>query len=317
MAEKQTWSAEDRERARDPLSGIHSWYAGEEIHWLMPVRPGDQLSVRRFLKDYLEKRSSFAGRTMLEVKRTEYRNQRGELVVVSDEKTIRWGRQKTWGERTKYADYQRPTYTAEEIRRLDEQYEREVRRGDAMRYWEDVEVGDELPPLLKGPITLTDMLNWSMGAGLAMLYQGAHRLAYQWRKAHPKAYIPNSQGAPDMIEAVHWDDDMARKTGNPYAYDYGEQRIAWLAHLVTDWMGDDGWLLSLDSQVRRFVYIGDTVWVRGKVVDKAVVDGQHQVEVEVYAQDQRGEVTAPGRARVLLPSRSGGAVKLPPKIDLS
>ena len=316
--EPRDWSKEDSFRARDPLSGIHSWYVGETIHWLRPIYPGDQLFARRFRQDFLEKRSSFTGgRAVIEVVRQEFRNQRGELVVVADEKEFRGGRQKKWGERTKYAHYERQSYTPEDLERLDRAYDAEARRGGSPRYWEDIVPGDELPPLVKGPITVTDMVNWKMGGGLAMLFHGAHRLAYQWRKAHPRAYVTNADGIPDIAESVHWDEHIARLTGNPYPYDFGEQRVAWLTHLITEWMGDDAWLLSLESQVRRFVYIGDTVWIKGEVADKEVSDGEYRVTINVKAEDHRNEVTAIGTATVLLPSRAKGPVTLPPKLDLA
>ncbi len=315
--EAREWSEEDRARARDPLSGIHSWYVGETIHWLRPIHPGDRLSARRFRQDFVEKRSSFTGgRAVIEVVRQEYRNREGDLVVVADEKEFRGGRQKKWGERKKYAHYERPSYSPEDIEDLDRAYDSETRWGSAPRYWEDVAVGDELPPLVKGPLTVTDMVNWKMGGGLAMLFHGAHRLAYQWRKAHPRGYVRNADGVPDIAESVHWDEHIARLTGNPYPYDFGEQRVAWLAHIVTDWMGDDGWLLSLESQVRRFVYIGDTVWIRGQVVEKATSDSERRVTINVRAEDQRREVTAIGTATALLPSRAAGPVSLPPKLTL-
>ena len=34
--ELRDWTEEDRVNSRDPLSGIHSWYVGETIHWLRP-----------------------------------------------------------------------------------------------------------------------------------------------------------------------------------------------------------------------------------------------------------------------------------------
>ena len=308
-------SPEERERARDPLSGIHSWYSGDTMHFLRPIRPGDRLVSRRYREDFIEKHSEFAGRTVIEVVRTEYRNQHDDLAVVSDMKTIRGGRQRRWGERKKYAEITGQTYTTEDIKDIDAHYEGESRRGATPRYWEDVSVGEEIAPLVKGPLTVTDIMNWNMGYGIAMPYHGAHRLAYQWRRDHPLAYINNSAGIPDLIEAVHWDDEFARKTGNPIAYDYGAQRIAWLAHGITNWMGDDGWLLTLDCQLRRFGYHGDTVWIRGEVTDARVRAGEHIVELAVRAVDQRQRLTALGQATVLLPSREHGPVTLPSKLD--
>ena len=301
---------DEREAARDPLSGIHSWYSGDTIRFLRPIYPADRLLARRFRQDYIEKNSEFAGRMVMEVIRTEYQNQRGEQVVVSDQKTIRGGRQRQWGERKKYADITRQTYTPEDIDRIYASYDQEERRGDSPRYWEDVDLDVEIVSVAKGPLTVTDIMNWNMGYGIAMQFHGANRLAYQWRKAHPKAYLPNSAGIPDLIEAVHWDDQFAQRTGNPMAYDYGAQRIAWLAHGITNWMGDDGWLWSLDCQIRRFGYHGDTVYIKGRVVEKGMQEGLSKADLDVWAEDQRGRVTAMGRAVVLLPSREHGPVTL-------
>ena len=52
---------------------------------------------------------------------------------------------------------------------------------------------------------------------------------------------------------------------NPACYDYGRMRETWLIHLCTDWMGDDAWLWKLDCQFRKFNYVGDTHWIRGRV----------------------------------------------------
>ena len=315
IASKVEWTLEERERARDGLSGIHAWYSGDTIHFLRPIYPGDRLTARRYFADLIEKRSQFAGRTVIEVERTEYRNEQGELVLVANQKAIRGGRQRQPGERTKYAHLERQRYTPDDIERIDADYELEERRGATPRYWEDVTVGEEITPVVKGPLTVTDIMNWNMGSGIALQYQGAHRLAYQWRSKHPRAYMPNSHGVPDLIEAVHWEEEFGRRTGNPTAYDYGAQRIAWLGHGITNWMGDDGWLRTLDCEIRQFVYHGDTTWIKGKATGKEVRGADHIVEFDVWAEDQRGRITAPGHAVVLLPSRERGPVTLPPDLD--
>ena len=84
-----------------------------------------------------------------------------------------------------------------------------------------------------------------------------------------------------------------------------------MMQLVGNWAGDDGWLFRHSDQIRKFNYIGDTSWVHGKVVGKRV-DGVHRiVDLEVWIENQRGEVTAPGQASVLLPSREAGPVTVP------
>ena len=88
-------------------------------------------------------------------------------------------------------------------------------------------------------------------------------------------------------------------------------RDCWLSHLVTDWMGDDGWLVSQTSQIRKFNYMGDSHVLTGEVVDKRVEDRRCLVEIEMRGTNQRGVVTCPGKATVALPSREYGPVLLP------
>jgi hypothetical protein len=88
-------------------------------------------------------------------------------------------------------------------------------------------------------------------------------------------------------------------------------RTAWLAHVVTNWMGDDAWLWRLENQLRSFNFLGDTHWCTGVVESKEIRDGHHVVTLALTATNQRGEVTAPGTAVVILPSRQNGPVVLP------
>jgi hypothetical protein len=77
-------------------------------------------------------------------------------------------------------------------------------------------------------------------------------------------------------------------------------------------MGDDAWLWKLDCEFRRFNYVGDTHWMRGRVARKLLVDGNRPaVELEIWGENQRGEATTPGHATILLPSREHGDVRLP------
>ena len=114
------------------------------------------------------------------------------------------------------------------------------------------------------------------------------------------------------MQRVHWDPEFARRSGNPTTFDYGRMRETWLIHLCTDWMGDDAWLWKLDCEFRRFNYVGDTQWLRGTVTRKYLAEGDRPaVDLDLVAENQRGEVTTPGHATILLPSREHGPVRLP------
>ena len=114
---------------------------------------------------------------------------------------------------------------------------------------------------------------------------------------------PDQLGIPQGPIRVHWDDDFARRVGVSGAYDFGPQRIAWLAHLLTDWMGDDGFLKALSARVVRFNVWGDVQFVKGKVVDKCITDSGGIVKIEVWAVNQRDEITAQGQGEVQLPRK--------------
>ncbi|MGE0714294.1 MAG: hypothetical protein AB7P02_02530 [Alphaproteobacteria bacterium] len=136
----------------------------------------------------------------------------------------------------------------------------------------------------------------------------AHERAERYRKRHPAdAYVDPDTGAQDHPARGHTQEYMAHEVGMPGGYDVGLQRISWLGQLMTNWMGDDGFLRRLNATLRRPNVFGDVSWCRGKVVDKRVEEGDHLVDLEVWTQNQLGEVTTKGVATVLLPARGKGA----------
>ena len=149
----------------------------------------------------------------------------------------------------------------------------ESRRGAEPRFWEDVEVGDEVGPMVKGPLTVTDMVCWHVGMGMGLYGVRALDLAARNRRRIPRFFHRDEQNVPDVMQRVHWDPEFARKSGNPTTFDYGRMRETWLVHLCTNWMGDDAWLWKLDCEFRGFNYVGDTQWLRGTVAEKFLADG--------------------------------------------
>ena len=175
------------------------------------------------------------------------------------------------------------------------------RRGAETRYVEDVSAGDEIPAVTKGPYTATTAIAYLLGWG--GLYVRAHGDAFDLFERHPALGIPNEHGVPEPPERVHWDPDLARRVGVPGAYDYGPERISWLGHAVTDWMGDDGFLRRLMVQVRRHNVLGELVTCGGRV--RSVDNPSGIVEIELLATNQDGHESARGVAEVKLPRRGG------------
>jgi acyl dehydratase len=299
------------ELRRPSFRGIHVFVSGSSTDFYRPVYPGDTLYQFQGFEDVELKESEFAGRSLIITRAHVRMNQRAEVVSVSRVIVIHTERHESKG-RNKYAGIEPARYSDADIAEIDAIYAAESRRGGAKRHWEDVSVGDTTGTTAKGPLTVTDMIVFHAGGyGFTPYAPAAGRLAYQNRKRIKPFYIPNEFGVPDVAQRVHWDNAWARSVGVPMAYDYGMLRDCWLTHHLTDWMGDDGWLVQHSSQMRRFNYVGDTHLITGEVVGKRVAAGMHFVDLELRGTSQRDEVTCPATATVALPSREADSVALP------
>jgi acyl dehydratase len=296
---------------RPSFRGIHVFVSGSTWTWYRPIHAGDRLFSFGGTESVVEKESEFAERSVFITYASVKMNQRGEIVAISRTLAIHTER-KTAREKGKYAAIEPATYTDEDIAAIDEIYAAEHVQGAETRWWEDVAVGDVITPMAKGPLTGTDMIVFHAGGyGFVPYAPCSNRIAYENRRRIAPFYVKNEHGVPDVAQRVHWDSAWAQAIGNPMAYDYGVMRDCHLSQFVTDWMGDDGWLVSQTSEIRKFNYVGDTHTFTGEVVDTRVEDGLHLVDIEMRGTNQRGVVTCPGNATVALPSREGGPVVLP------
>ncbi|WP_312163998.1 MaoC family dehydratase N-terminal domain-containing protein [Phenylobacterium sp.] len=299
--------------------GVGRYNVGARWRLFKPMRPGDQLYHDLSVDDVqVKESSSFSGRrTVLERYRHLYVNRNGEPVAVRYESFVNAerGGSKEVG---KHAHLSRHVYNKEEMAEIDRLYAAEQRRGAEPRWWEDVCVGDELVPVVKGPFGLVEVICTHMGWGLGSTYGGGP-LRYGWkmRKKMPNFYSEDRYGVPSSMMRVHWDADRAQDLGLPAPYDYGQMRTNWSAHLVTNWMGDDAWISALESEVRMFNFHGDTTVMSGRVADKRIEGNDRIVDIDVRGTNQRQEVTIVAKATVLLPSREAGPMVLPqPDSDL-
>jgi acyl dehydratase len=297
----------------DPLGGVHAFYSGSFREWWNPLRPGRRISRRNALVGVHDKEGDFAGRAVHEWSAEVFAESGGPVLAAQYRLMIRAERDKATSRRKNDAIEIEP-YTDEQLAAIDDALAGEVdrRRGAEPRWWEDVSEGDELDPLVKGPMRVTDMVVWHTGMGMGLYGVAALRLGYQQRQRMPRFFKPDALNVPDVQQRVHWDAEWARNAGNPAVYDYGRMRETWLIHLCTDWMGDDAWLWKLDCQFRKFNYVGDTHWMRGRVTRKYLTDeGRPAVDLDISGENQRGETTTPGHATILLPSHEHGPVELP------
>jgi hypothetical protein len=300
--------------AGDPIRGAHAFYSGSAREWWAPLRPGTHVVRRNALVGVHDKVSEFAERAVHEWTAEVFASRDPDAVLGAQYRLMIRADRSEAEARDTYGSTSIDPYTDEQLASIDEAYESEVRRrrGGEPRLWDDVEEGDELGPLVKGPLRVTDIVCWHSGMGMGLYGVKPLRLGYEQRRRVPRFFRKDDLNVWDVQQRVHWAAEWARRAGNPTIYDYGRMRETWLVHLCTDWMGDDAWLWKLDCRFRRFNYVGDTHWMRGVVTRKLLAEGgRPAVELEVRGENQRGEVTTPGHATILLPSREHGPVRLP------
>jgi acyl dehydratase len=287
------------------IPGVHAMWAGADWAWHKPVFRNQEITTEAWLKDLIEHNTKFAGRAIQQIYHVNFFNSDGDMVAEADSWCFRTDRDLAREEGTKYTEVRaRPqrVYSQDEFQRLYKYYESEQIRGSTIRYWEDVAVGDALPTMAKGPMTVTGFIAFAQGWG--GLYIRANKLAWRQVNNHPGLGIPNRFGIPDCPERVHWEPEFALMVGAPGAYDYGPERCSWLTHHLTNWMGDDGLLRRASCKIRRHNPEGDLLFIDGAVVRTFQEEGRHLVEIEQSARNQDGELSVVGSGIVELPSRA-------------
>lgn len=197
-------------------------------------------------------------------------------------------------------------WKADELAEIERQICLEQPRGSTPRYWEDVQVGDEIDVITKGPLGLTDFIAFIAGGAAPIPRVSAHSVALKKYHKHPKwAFRDPRAHALEPVYSVHYNDYAAKLQGAQIAYDVGIQRTSWGVHALTNWMGDAGTLIEIFGQYRAHVYLGDVVRLGGRIDSREVdAQGRHVVRLTTWARNQRGQDVMPGMAVIALPARS-------------
>jgi len=138
-------------------------------------------------------------------------------------------------------------------------------------FWEDVEVGTEIPPLEKKP-TSQQLVRWA--------------------------------GASGDFYQIHYDKDYALDNNLPGIIVHGALKSAWLGQLLGDWIGESGTIKKYGCSYRGMDVPGDTLTCKGTVVRKYIESDEHCVECEIWLENSQGQKTTPGTTVVVLPSKS-------------
>jgi len=148
------------------------------------------------------------------------------------------------------------------------------------RYFEDVQVGDELPPLKKGPLTTTHLMRWTAAME-------------NWHKIH---YDQQFTVEHDKLPGIIVNGTL-------------KQQIIMM--ILKDWAGMDGWAWKAKFQFRAMDIAGTTLTFWARVNAKFPLDAYGLVELQLGTRNLEGRESTPGSALVALPFRAGQAVPYP------
>ncbi|MFC1886268.1 MaoC/PaaZ C-terminal domain-containing protein [Thermodesulfobacteriota bacterium] len=137
-------------------------------------------------------------------------------------------------------------------------------------FYEDVEIGAEIPPLEKNATT-QQLVKWA--------------------------------GASGDFYQIHYDKDFAEGNNLPGVIIHGALKSAWLGQLLTEWIGESGLLKQYGCSYRGMDVPDDPLICKGIVTGKYVKDDEHCVECEIWLENSKGAKTTPGKGLVVLPSR--------------
>ena len=236
---------------------LKTFQAFYEFQFFVPLKPGDLITSTAKIGDVYE-REGKSGRMVFIRMDNEHRNQLKELVGITNEAMV-----SVEGSSSSSKGVEPAPQPVDEIK-LKPPSKKEV-------YFEDVEVGVSLPPLVKD-ISLVTILKW----GAAVNDYGPHHYDQQ--------FANQMLGLRDVIA-------------------HGPLNAAFLAQLVTNWIGGTGMLTRHYTELRGNVFPGDKLTFQARVVNKYIKDKEGLVEIESWAQNQNGRRVALGKTTANLSRR--------------
>ena len=300
----------------------HLLFGGDEWWFYGPrIYAGDLIHNERIPFDYSVKETKFAGPTCFQRGDNFYKNQNGELIAKQRSTTIRY-RADMAREMSSLDAAEDPAWTDEQLEELEtRKYEYIKALHDLVhgkRYWDDVNVGDELPVRIFGPHSIASFTTeWR--AYLFTIWCGVHRRTdldmealgftgpMAGKEQDPVLELDNPEltdGAYIGPSRGHLFPRWARYIGMPRAYGYGASMGAWILDYLSGWAGEWGQLIHSNCSYRGPAFTGDITIMTSKVIDKQLdAEGRSIVQVDVRMSNQLGTVMATAKAEIELPRK--------------
>lgn len=136
--------------------------------------------------------------------------------------------------------------------------------------FEEVEVGQEIPVLRRGPMTPAHLMRWSAAT------ENWHRIHYDLPFAQEHDKLPGVLVQGDMKPPL-------------------------LFHCLTEWVGEGGWVWKVAVQFRGMDLAGDTLTIWGRITEKTPCAAFGLVKLDVGIRNVQGVDATRGTAVVALP----------------
>jgi len=287
-------------------------YCGDSFEWYLPASDGDKIDWKTtFPTEVNVKETRTGGTTVFCKGEHQFKRHQGGIPLCRQEFTTCYIKMKE----TKYNSAQSgakvPEYSEEYIKKIYEAQDNEKVWGSTPHYFEDVTVGETLAPVVRGPLTVSEVGAWIKGA--SQYYFCSDRLHRFIHEATDWGYYDK-----DLKVWLNFHENiydaygvMAQRTGSYAPGGFGSQRCAWAIMMLSNWASDEGFLWKLNvKHVRKGGYY-NTFWTTGKVTEKHQEAGRCWVDIEIATKDQNDEIILKGDAKVILPSREHGSIIYP------
>lgn len=140
----------------------------------------------------------------------------------------------------------------------------------AQRYFEDVQVGEELPKLVKSPITHLQLVRYA--------------------------------GASGDFNPLHTDPKVGEMIGTGGIIAHGMLIMGFVGQLLSDYVGPAA-LRKFGVRFKDMTHLDDVITCTGVITEKYEADGEGRIAGRVQAADQNGNVKVAGTFVATLPKR--------------
>jgi acyl dehydratase len=141
----------------------------------------------------------------------------------------------------------------------------------AKLYFEDVQVGDAIPTLVKGPVTHLQLVRYA--------------------------------GASGDFNPLHTDPKIGEAFGIGGIIAHGMLIMGFVGQMLSDYVGPTA-LRKFGVRFKGMTRIGDEITCTGTITEKYEADGEARIAGKLQAADQNGDVKVTGTFVAALPHRS-------------